>query len=200
MKLITIIPWKVCLITPANLCYYKKDEHYVICKMCLTLHKRNEITDDKHLMQPKLTQIGHAHSLPKIHKDFQDIIPFRPIVDTTSTLHCGIGKYLSSLLNPLTINNYSVEDSFEATKHIKATPPELFNEGCKFISFNVTSLFTNSPLNRTVNIILKQIYVIPTTLTNYKMKKLILDACTKTVFSFNRKFYKQIDIVSMGSP
>ena len=32
------------------------------------------------------------------------------------------------------------------------------------------------------------------------MKKLILDACTKTAFSFNNKFYKQIDGVSMGSP
>ena len=32
------------------------------------------------------------------------------------------------------------------------------------------------------------------------MKKLILDACTKTVFSFNNKFYKQIDAVFMGSP
>ena len=32
------------------------------------------------------------------------------------------------------------------------------------------------------------------------MKKLILDICTKTVFSFNSKFYKQIDGVFMGSP
>ena len=32
------------------------------------------------------------------------------------------------------------------------------------------------------------------------MKKLILDACTKTVFCFNNKFYKQIDGVSIGSP
>ena len=32
------------------------------------------------------------------------------------------------------------------------------------------------------------------------MKKLILDSCTKTVFSFNSKFYKQVDGVSMGSP
>ena len=56
---------------------------------------------------------------------------------------------------------------------------------------------------RTVNIILKRIYVdkvIPTTLRKRAMKKLILDACTKTVFSFNNKFYKQIDGVSMGSP
>ena len=32
------------------------------------------------------------------------------------------------------------------------------------------------------------------------MKKLILDTCTKTVFSFNSKFYKQVDGVSIGSP
>ena len=32
------------------------------------------------------------------------------------------------------------------------------------------------------------------------MKKLILDACSKTAFSFNNKFYKQIDGVSMRSP
>ena len=32
------------------------------------------------------------------------------------------------------------------------------------------------------------------------MKKLILDWCTKTVFSFNSKIYKQIDKESMCSP
>ena len=169
-----------------------------------TLQKRNEITlEDKNLMRPKFAQIGRAHGLPKIHTDYQDITPFRPIVDTTSTPHYGIGKYLSSLLNPLTINNYSIEDSFEAAKRIKAIPPKLFNEGYKFISFDVTSLLTNAPLKRTVNLILKRIYVdkvIPTTLRKRTMKKLILDACTKTVFSFNSKFYKQIDGVSMGSP
>ena len=56
-------------------------------------------------------------------------------------------------------------------------------------------MFTNVPL--------KRIYVdkvIPTTLRKRLMKKLILDACTKTVFSFNNKFYKQIDAVFMGSP
>ena len=89
-----------------------------------TLQKRNEITlEDKNLMRPKFARIGRAHGLPKIHKDYQDIPPFRPIVDTTSTPYYGIEKYLSSLLNPLIINNYSIEDSFEAAKRIKAIPP-----------------------------------------------------------------------------
>ena len=127
---------------------------------------------------------------------------FRPIVDTP---HYGIGKYLSSLLNPLTITNYSVKDSFETAKRITAIPPELFSEGHKFISFDATSWFTNVSLKRTFNIILKRIYkkiekVIPTTLRKGTIKKLILDAGTKNVFSFNNNFYKQIDGVSMGSP
>ena len=93
-----------------------------------TLHERNEITlEDIHLMQPKSAQIGGAHGLPKIHKYYQHIPPFWLIGDTTSTLHYGIGKYLSSLLNSVTINNYSVEDSSEAAKRIKAISPELFN-------------------------------------------------------------------------
>ena len=88
-------------------------------------------------------------------------------------------------------------------KCIQAVPTELFNQGYKFISFNVTWLFTNVSLKRTVDIILKRIYVdsvIPTTLQKLYIKKPILDACTKNVFSFNNKFYKQTDGVSMGSP
>ena len=86
--------------------------------------------------------------------------------------------------------------------HLCQIPAELFNEVYNFISLDDTSLFTNVPLKRTVNIILKRIYVdkvIPTTLRKRTMKKLILDACTKTVFSFNSKFYKQCDGVFMGS-
>ena len=66
--------------TAVNLPYYKKTKHYVICQLCkliLTLHKRNEITlVDKNLMRPKFTQIGRVHGLPKIHKNYQDIPPF----------------------------------------------------------------------------------------------------------------------------
>ena len=32
------------------------------------------------------------------------------------------------------------------------------------------------------------------------LKKLLLDACTKTTFPFNKKLYEQINGVSMGSP
>ena len=70
-----------------------------------------------------------------------------------------------------------------------------------FISLDVASLFTNVPLKKTVNIILKRIYnekQIPTSLSKRSLKKLILDTCQKTAFSFNNKMYEQLDGVSMG--
>ena len=38
----------------------------------------------------------------------------------------------------------------------------------------------------------------PTSLSKRSLKKLILDACQKTTFSFNNKMYEQVDVVSMG--
>ena len=70
-----------------------------------------------------------------------------------------------------------------------------------FVSLDVVSLFTNVPLKKTVDIILKRIYTgkeITTTLTKRSLKKLILDTCQKTALSFNGKMYEQTDGVSMG--
>ena len=70
-----------------------------------------------------------------------------------------------------------------------------------FVSLHVVSLFTNVPLKKTVDIILKCIYTdkkITTALTKRSLLKLILDTCQKTAFSFNGKLYKQTDGVSMG--
>ena len=168
-----------------------------------TLLARDEITEEqKKSMRPKAAHLGRANGLPKIHKQFDSIPPFRPIVDTTDTPHYGIGKFLSQLLYPLTTNTYTVKDSFEAINHIQSIPKELFAEGYQYVSFDVTSLFTNVPLNKTINVALDRIYdekLIKTKLKRRTLKKLLLDACTKTAFSFNNVIYEQIDGVSMGS-
>ena len=41
---------------------------------------------------------------------------------------------------------------------------------------------------------------ISTTLSKRSLKKLLLNACTKTAFSFSKKLYEQINRVSVGSP
>ena len=95
-----------------------------------------------------------------------------------------------------------MKDSFEATNCIQNIPFSLFVNGNKYVSFDVESLFTNVPIKKTINIILIRIYNDQTISTNLKkrsLKKLILDACTKTAFSFSNIIYEQKDSVSMGS-
>ena len=121
-----------------------------------TLELRGKITKDENKQtRPKFAQIGRAHGLPKIDKHFFKVPSFRPIVDTTNTPHYGVGKFLTNLLNPLTQNEYTVRDSFEAVNIIHEIPPELFDQGYQYFSFDVTSLFTSVPWNKTVNIILE---------------------------------------------
>ena len=67
-----------------------------------------------------------------------------------------VGKYLASLLNPLTINEYSIKNSFHAANRIKGISQHLFENGYQYISFDVESLFTNVPIKRTVDLILKE--------------------------------------------
>ena len=141
---------------------------------------------------------------PRFTKPSTSLPSFRPIIDTTGTAYQPLAKYLTRLLNPIiTTNEFTVKDSFDAVTHINNIPRNLFNDEYRFVSFDVTSLFTNIPLKKTVNIMLKRINknnLISTTLNKRTLKKLILDSCTKTIFSSNGKLYKQIDGVSMGSP
>ena len=71
------------------------------------------------------------------------------------------------------------------------------------VSFDVNSLFTNVPLEKTIKITLKKIYdrkEIINEITNPEMKEL-LTLCTKNVyFTFDNQVYKQNDGVAMRSP
>ena len=167
------------------------------------LNKSGELHDHTFKkIQPQSAKIARAHGLPKMHKHFDNNPSFWPIVDTTGTRYYSAGKYLSELLNPLTRNEYSLRDSFDATNRINRMLPLVQeNEECRFVSLDVVSLFTNVPLYKTVNIILKRVNsekLIQTSLSKHSLKTLILDTCQKTTLSFNNKLYEQIDRVSMG--
>ena len=153
-------------------------------------------------MRPKNAKPVRSHGFPKIHKTCTNFPKFRPIINTTGSSQHLVGKYLAQLLYPLTNNEFTLKDSFEAAKHIQDTPSSLLVNGYKYVSFDIEILFTNVLIKKTINIILTRIYNDHTISTNLKMhslKKLILDTCTKTVFSFNNTIYEQKDGVSMGS-
>ena len=70
------------------------------------------------------------------------------------------------------------------------------------VSYDVTSLFTNVPLQKTVDIAINLIFNHNPNLniTKKELKKLFLFATSQAHFIFNSKFYNQIDGVAMGSP
>ena len=95
---------------------------------------------------------------------------------------------------------YSVEntkDFISFTRNLKVGPNQ------EMVSFDVTNLFTNVPLDFTIDLILKKVYdkkLIKTKLKREELKEL-LEICTKEMhFTFNNKMYRQTDGVCMGSP
>ena len=130
--------------------------------------------------RPKSASLARARSLPKTRKPFDTIPKFRPIVDTTNTTHYGVGKFLSKLLQPLTHNDFTIKDSFDAVNRIRSVPSKLFKDGYQWASFDVESLFTNVSLAKISNVILMRVYVVNVIKTNLKerrLKKLIKDCC-----------------------
>ena len=62
---------------------------------------------------------------------------FRPILEMTSAFYDNVSSYLTELLNPFTQNEFMIRDSFYAVTKIKLIPPEVFENGCIFASFDV---------------------------------------------------------------
>ena len=70
----------------------------------------------------------------------------RPIVSSIGTFNYNLARFLSDLLSPLVPNDYSCKDTFSFVSQIKNA-----NLSKKFlVSYDVTSLFTNIPLQETI--------------------------------------------------
>ena len=90
------------------------------------LYKRNEILEEVYEeIRPKNTKIARAHGLSKVHKSFERVPSFWPIMDTIGSTHWNVGKYISKLPNPLTQNECSLKYNFDAAERIKKIPKEL---------------------------------------------------------------------------
>ena len=96
---------------------------------------------------------------------------------------------MAKLLSPLRRSQYAVN----STKHfIEAIKHDKIPAGCQMISFDVKSLFTSIPLNKTIEIIFQRIYncnLITTQIPKKVMEELQL-LCTKEVhFTYSNEIY-----------
>ena len=74
-----------------------------------------------------LAQLVSTHGLPN-HITFTNIPKYCPINGTTNMSYYKIGQNLLSLLQPLTINNSSLIESFDLISKIKSVPYEILEE------------------------------------------------------------------------
>ena len=77
-------------------------------------------------------------------------LPIRPIVLNLNTATCNLAKYLSKLLSPLWQSRNTVKNTKEFTEELKQWK---LSKEHKMVSFEVQSLFTNVPPDRTIDII-----------------------------------------------
>ena len=124
--------------------------------------------------------------------------PFRPIISALQTPTYDITKFLVPILDTLTKSEYTVKDPFHFADEICEQDP-LLSMG----SLDVDSLFTNIPLNKTIDICINQLFENTDTVegfTKSELKQLLCLATKESYFIFNGLFYKQTDGVAMGSP
>ena len=127
-------------------------------------------------------------------------LPLRPIISTIRIATYELAKYLAQILKPLGQSQYTIKISKSFIKTLKKQkiPP-----GYQMVSFDVVSLFTNVPLEETINIIIKRIYhknEISTNIPKQEMKELLYLCTINAHFTLNSKIYVQVDGVAMGSP
>ena len=174
-------------------------------KVQCTLRKiKQKIPTDVYAkLYPTGSSPGKFCGTAKVHKlaisDTVKELPLRPIVSNLNTATFQLARYLAKILSPLSSLQYTIESS---NKFINAIKQQVITSNYKLVSSDVRSLFTNVPLDRAFDIILKRIYDthgITTNIGRKEMKNLIT-LCTKNVpFTFYNEIYQQRDGVAMGS-
>ena len=152
---------------------------------------------------PTGSNAGKLYGTAKIHKlpesGTVDQLPLRPIVSNIGTASHYLAKHLAKILAPLSKSEYTVQNTKDFVNFIK---PQKIPSNHQLISFDVVSLFTNVPIDATIDIIIRRIYefkVIDTRITKNKMRELIL-LCTKKIdFMFNSETFTLVEGVAMGS-
>ena len=140
------------------------------------------------------------YGLPKVHKEG---VPMRPIVSTIGSPTYRLAKELARILTPLTgKNTYTVKNSGEFVRRLKDV---VINPADKLVSFDVTSLFTQVPLDHALKVVEQRLMEDHTLQerTTIPVPHLVqlTELCVRsTYFSFQNRFYKQKDGAAMGSP
>ena len=157
-------------------------------------------------VKPTSNQPAFLYGTAKTHK-FQnseqitkDNLKLRPIVSTCGTFYYETAKFLASYLLPLTENEYSIKTTTDFAERLSN---RTVDDDEVLVSYDVSSLFTEVPLDETIDYIIHEIYTnnkLPQLSSKLLFRRLLCNVTKNTVFSFNGKLYKQIDGCGLGNP
>jgi len=167
-----------------------------------TLLKQRAISESVYNnLFPQGSKPSILYGLPNVHKVN---CPARSIMSAIGTFNYKLAKFLVPILQPLTCNQYTVHSSFSFVDEITQLT---LSHDAVLVSFDVASLFTNIPLDETVNIILDNLFsgtdevqVENCVFSKPQFKKLLEFAVKSNHFIFKNHLYEHTDGVAMGSP
>ena len=102
---------------------------------------------------PSGSRPGILYGLPKVHKAG---VPLRPILSSIGTHAYALAKFLVPLLRPFSSGNYLVSDSFSFVNDLLSS--NFNSDNLIMASFDIKSLFTNIPLDETIDIIVTKLF------------------------------------------
>ena len=142
---------------------------------------------------------ARLYGSPKIHKPLVDGLPkYRPIISQIGASTYNLAKFLLTFIQPYTTNEHTVKDSFHFVSMIDSMDHRFV-----MASLDVDSLFTNIPLQETIDIVTEKVYAKVRKvngITKNDFKELLQMSTKGTVFYFDGRYYRQKDGVAMGSP
>ena len=139
-------------------------------------------------LKPRGSRFCILYGLCKIHKSLIDnCAPFWPILSAIKTPSYIIAKHLVPILETITTNKFTIKNSFEFANEVIEQDSGLFMP-----SLDVESLFTNIPLEETINISCDSLFGNEAKINNFSRND--------GKINFDVKIYKQTDRVAMGSP
>ena len=163
------------------------------------LYAKNKITKGVfHKLWLTWSQPGILYGLSKVHKPVELYPKVRPILSAVGTPTHSLAKFLVPFFSKINKNEYTVKDSFQFSKEIVELDSRLY-----MCSLDVESLFTNLPLDETINICCNNVFrssALVNGLDKVDFRKLLNIATKDAFFTFNGEYYEQIDGVAMGSP
>jgi hypothetical protein len=144
---------------------------------------------------------GLLYGLPKIHKpDFNTKFQFRPIFAAYNNPSFKLSKYLVPILEHLTTNEYTVDNSHKFVTDLSEIP----NANDYFmVSLDIKNLFTNVPLEETIEICLDNLFCnqeLSLGMNRNQFKSMLELSVLNSYFTFDEKFYRQIQGLGMGLP